>query len=63
MLPMSMTWSSSGMLTIGRIAYRREGDVSAQRGRGVIYYCLVLLQTYVCQRWANANSKRNSYFS
>jgi len=25
MLPMSVTPSSSGMLTIGRIAYRREG--------------------------------------
>jgi len=33
------------MLIIGRIAYRREGvDGSAQRGRSVIYDCLV----YVC---------------
>jgi len=31
-----------GTLTIGRIAYRREwGDGSAQRGRSVIYDCLV----------------------
>jgi len=47
MLPMSVAWSS-GMLTIGRIAYRREwqrGDGSAQRGRSVIYDCLVV---YVC---------------
>jgi len=31
MLPMSVAWSSSGMLTTGRIAYQREGaDRSAQ---------------------------------
>ena len=37
MLPISVARSSSGMLTIGRIAYRREGsDGSAQRGRSVI---------------------------
>ena len=42
MLPMSVTRSSSGTLTIGRIAYRREaGDGSAQRGRSVIYDCVV----------------------
>ena len=42
MLPMSVARSSSGMLTIGRIAYRREGgDGSAQRGRSVLYDCLV----------------------
>jgi len=42
-LPMSMARSSSGMLTIGRIAYRRErGDGTAQRGRSVIYDYLVL---------------------
>jgi len=42
MLPMSVARSSSGMLTIGRIAYRREGgDGSAQGGRSVIYDCLV----------------------
>ena len=41
-LPMSVARSSSGMLTIGRIACRREGgDGSAQRGRSVIYDCLV----------------------
>jgi len=34
--------SSSGTLMIGRIAYRREGgNGSAQRGRSVIYDCLV----------------------
>jgi len=38
MLPISV-----GMLTIGRIAYRREGgDGSAERGRSVIYDCLVV---------------------
>ena len=38
MLPMSVARSSSGMLTIGRIAYRLEGgNGSAQRGRSVIY--------------------------
>ena len=42
MLPMSVA-RSSGMLTIGCIGYRREGgDGSAQRGRSVIYDCLVL---------------------
>jgi len=36
--------ASSGTLTIGRIAYRRKGgDRSAQRGRSVIYNCLVVL--------------------
>jgi len=43
MLPNYVAWSSSGTLTMGRIAYRREGgDGSAQRGRSVIYDCLVL---------------------
>ena len=45
MLPMSVARSFSGMLTIGRIAYRREGVTplgTAQRGRSVISYdCLV----------------------
>jgi len=42
MLPMSVARSSSGMLTIGRIAYQWEGgDGSAQRVRSVIYGCLV----------------------
>jgi len=51
MLPMSVARSSSGMFTIGRIAYRREGvffpsenalyrlgkgDGSAQRGRSML---------------------------
>ena len=39
---MSVARSPSGMLTIDRIAYRREGgDGSAQRGRSVTYDCLV----------------------
>ena len=42
MLPMAVARSFSGMLTIGRIAYRREGgDGSAQSGRSVIYCFLV----------------------
>jgi len=37
MLPVSVAWSSSGMLTTGRIAYQREGaDRSAQRGRSML---------------------------
>jgi len=44
MLPMYVARSSSGMLTIGRIAYCRDGgDGSAQRGRSIIYDCLVSL--------------------
>jgi len=44
MLPLSMARSYSGMLTIGRITCRREGgDGSAQRGRSVIYDCLVVV--------------------
>jgi len=43
MLAMSVARSSAGMLTIGRIAYPREGgDGSEQRGRSVIYYCHVV---------------------
>jgi len=43
MLPMSVARSSTGMSTIGRIAYRREGgDGSAQHGRSVIYNCHAL---------------------
>ena len=39
-LLMSVAWSSSGTLTIGRIACRREeGDGSAQRGRSVMMPC------------------------
>jgi len=42
MLPTSVARSSYGKFTMGRIAYRQEGgDVSAQRGRSVIYDCLV----------------------
>jgi len=49
MLPMSMARSSSGMLMIGRIPYRREGDDgSAQRGRSVIYDCLVVFVMVPC---------------
>jgi len=41
-LPMSVALSSSGMLTIGSIVYQQEGgDGSAQRGRIVIYDCLL----------------------
>jgi len=39
MLPMSIAWFSSGMLTIGRIAYRREGVMRSS----VIYDCLLPL--------------------
>ena len=43
MLPMSVARSSSGMLTIGRIAYWREGgDGNAQSGRSVIYTIALL---------------------
>jgi len=39
---MSVARTSSGMLTIVRIAFRREGGRgSAQRGRSVIYDCFV----------------------
>ena len=42
--PMSVARSSFGTVTIGRISYRREGgDGSAQRGRCVIYDCLVVV--------------------
>ena len=57
MLPMSVARSSSGMFTIGRIAYRREaGDGrSAQRGRSVIYdrlvYLFVYCAQYRCKSW------------
>jgi len=48
MLPMSVAWSSSGMLTIGRIAYRREGDDGcAQRWWSVISDCLVFILVIV----------------
>ena len=41
MLLMTVAPSNSGRLTIGRIAYRREGgDGSAQRWRSEIYDCL-----------------------
>jgi len=59
MLPMSVARSSSGMLTIGRIAYRRggvifptknalsagKGDGSAQRGRSMLSTIALLSQT------------------
>jgi len=52
MLPVSVARSSSGMLTIGRIACRREGgDGSAQRGQSVIYNCLVFLLYHRVDRW------------
>ena len=44
LLSMSMA-RSSGMLVIGRIAYRQKGgDGSAQRRRRVIYSCLVSIE-------------------
>jgi len=47
MLPLSVARSSSGTLMIGCIAYRREGgDGNAQRGRNVIYDCLVFIVRY-----------------
>jgi len=60
MLPMSVARSSSGLLTIGRIAYRREGvDGSAQRERSVIYDCLVLVASKsVCCRLLSAVIER-----
>ena len=58
-LPMSVARSSSGMLTIGRIAHRREGDDgSAQRGRSVIYDCHFWLQSH---RSCDANVNTKSY--
>ena len=46
-LPMSVTRSSSGTLTICRIAYRREGgDRSAQRGRSVSTIALLHILMY-----------------
>jgi len=51
MLPISVARSSSGTLTIGRIAYRRDGgDWFAQRGRSVIYDCLVTFRVSRIQR-------------
>ena len=45
---MSVAQSSSGMLTIGHIAFRREaGDGSAQRGQSVIYDCHVVFVALV----------------
>jgi len=40
----------SGMLTVGRIACRREeGNGSAQRGRSVIYVCLVENEFFISE--------------
>ena len=48
MLPMAVARSCSSTLTIGCIAYRREGsDGSAQHGRSVIYDCLVILFCFI----------------
>jgi len=50
MLPMSVARSFTGMLTTGRIACRREGvDGTAQRGRSVIYDCLVRILQHALQ--------------
>jgi len=43
MLPMSMAWSSSGMLTVGRIAYRREG-VKGVHSTGEVLSMIALLK-------------------
>jgi len=57
MLSMSVAQSSSGMLTIGRIAYRREGgDRSAQRGRSAICDCHV----FVCESNISGTAERIS---
>jgi len=49
MSPIAVARSSSGALTIGCIAYRGEGgDRRAQRGRSVIYDCLVV---YLQNAW------------
>jgi len=60
LLPMPVARSSSGMLMIGRIAYRRKcGDGSAQRGRSVIYDCLVgLKHVYTSKYVARIEMKR-----
>jgi len=59
MLAMSVARSSSGTLTIGRIAYRREGgDGSAQRGRSVIYDCLVVVVVVVVVRPQHSTNGR-----
>ena len=51
MLPMSVARCISGTLTIGRIAYRREGgDGGAQRGRSAIYDCIVVVVVVVVVR-------------
>ena len=40
----------SGMLTVGRIAcWREEGNWSAQRGRSVIYVCLVENEFFISE--------------
>jgi len=63
MLPMSVARSSSGMMTIGRIAYRREeGDGSAQRGRSVIYkYCLVSVVLYAARLALAVSAQLHKY--
>jgi len=44
MLPMSVARSSSGMLMIGRIAYRREGVTGMHSAGSVIYnFCSIQL--------------------
>ena len=43
-MPMSVARSSSGTLMIGRIG----GDGSAQRGRSIIYDCLVSIWYHLC---------------
>ena len=58
MLPMYVARSASGLLTIGRIAYRggtwEGGDGSGQRGQSVIYDCLVMTVECYTNEWPNA---------
>ena len=57
MLPTSVARYSSGTLMIGRITYRWKGcDGSAQRGRSVIYHCLVLC----CKRLITGSIARSA---
>jgi len=47
MLPMAVARSCSGMVTIGRIANRREGVTRVHSAGGVIYDCLVINVVFV----------------
>jgi len=61
LLPVCVARSSSGMLTIGRIAYWQEGgDGSTQRGHSVIYDCLVEIVIDGSGRWLVCRCTRRS---